>query len=92
MKEIAGFNEGNEEERAGELNALLEEAHMPIEDILANIQVCHVLALYLHLQSYTFQLFARSYITPTKLALFLPNLRNMINGILYNASFSFICQ
>ncbi|XP_066931681.1 protein phosphatase 1G-like [Clytia hemisphaerica] len=38
LKEIAGFNEGNEEERAGELNALLEEAHMPIEDILANIQ------------------------------------------------------
>ena len=48
MKEIAGFNEGNEEERAGELNALLEEGHMPIEDILANIQVCPVLALYLY--------------------------------------------
>jgi len=38
LQEIAGINDGNPEDEAEELNALLEEANMPLQDIVANIK------------------------------------------------------
>lgn len=40
LQEIAGINDGNPEDEAEELNALLEEANMPLQEIVANIKVC----------------------------------------------------
>ena len=40
LQEIAGINDGDPEDEAEELNALLEEANMPLQDIVANIKVC----------------------------------------------------
>ena len=45
LQEIAGINDGDPEDEAEELNALLEEANMPLQDIVANIKVCFPLIL-----------------------------------------------